>query len=208
MSVPTTDRPRGGRPLDAARDDDIRQAALELLAEQGYDRITVEAVAARARAGKATVYRRWASKADLMVDAINQLKPPVESTPDTGSLIGDLHSLFGVNGLDDNTFRVVCGVTSALSHDPELARAFRDNIVCPRQAVVRAVLERAVDRGEVPPDRDLDLLCTLFPALMLHRIVFVGEPPDPGFVERVIDHVIVPFATAPLSPAEQCEGTL
>src|SRR3954467_7617569 len=87
------DAPRLGRKRDHTRDTEILQAAIDVLAETGYDRMTVDMVAARAKAGKATVYRRWASKAELVVDAVACMKKvDVESTalPDTGTLRGDL----------------------------------------------------------------------------------------------------------------------
>src|SRR5580700_5639700 len=82
----------GGRPLDASRDVALRDATLALLAEIGYDRLTIDAVAARAHSSKATIYRRWSGKAELVVDALHSLKgsPP---TPDTGSLRGDLEAI-------------------------------------------------------------------------------------------------------------------
>ncbi|MGH9122000.1 MAG: helix-turn-helix domain-containing protein, partial [Acidimicrobiales bacterium] len=104
----------GGRPLDPSRDEAICQAALTLLAEVGYDRLTVEAVAARAGAGKATVYRRWASKAALVADALNQIAPP-QHLPDTGSLQGDCEVLCDIiaQAMDQSQIQVTQGLTSA-----------------------------------------------------------------------------------------------
>src|ERR1700734_4422967 len=81
-----------GRHLDASRDAALRDAALELLAEIGYDRLSIDAVAARAKASKMTIYRRWSGKAELVVDALSCLRKPGE-VPDTGSLRGDLQAL-------------------------------------------------------------------------------------------------------------------
>ena len=78
--------------MDASRDGALREAALELLADVGYDRLTLEAVAARARAGKTTIYRRWSGKAELVVDALVSAKGPL-GFPDTGSLAGDLRAV-------------------------------------------------------------------------------------------------------------------
>ena len=207
----TADRARGGRSLDASRDGDILQAALELLVEQGYERVTIEAIATRARAGKATIYRRWNSKADLYIDAVNQLKPPAPAPPDTGSLVGDLRQLFTENLPDDRGFLMVGGVANALQQDPTLAESFRDRFIRPRRALLRTVLERAVKRGEIPAGRDIELVGDVFPALMLQRILFLGERPDREFVTRVLDQVLIPLATAPLSareqPAEQPRAT-
>ena len=83
---------RGGRYLDSSRDLVLRESALALLAEVGYDRLTMDAVAARARAGKTTIYRRWRDKAELVVDSLNSLKG-IPETPDTGSLRRDLRAL-------------------------------------------------------------------------------------------------------------------
>src|SRR5687768_10063074 len=82
--------PQRGRPRDASRDDALRQAALEVMAEVGYRALTMDAVAARARAGKATIYRRWESKLDLVIDTCTQLATQNLAAPDTGSLAGDL----------------------------------------------------------------------------------------------------------------------
>src|SRR5918911_3967499 len=85
--------PRGGRPRDPSRDEVIRAAILRLLAEVGYGSLTMDAVAARAGVGKATIYRRWRTKQDLVVDTISDLTRTEASTPDTGSLEGDLRAL-------------------------------------------------------------------------------------------------------------------
>src|SRR5580700_3381924 len=89
---PTTGALARGRRRDASRDDALRQATIELLAELGYDRLTIDAVAARARAGKATVYRRWANKAELVADALAQ-RHAAMAVPDTGSVRGDFLAL-------------------------------------------------------------------------------------------------------------------
>jgi AcrR family transcriptional regulator len=191
-------RRAGGRSLDATRDVDIRAAVLELLAEVGYDQVTMEAVAARARAGKGTIYRRWPSKADLVVDAINDLKPPPVDLPDTGSLPGDIRALFdgvALSGPDD-AFPLIAGLAAPLVRDPELAAAFREHFVAPRVARLQVMLDRAVGRGEIAPHPDADLLCAVFPAFMLHRTVIEGEPPDPAFVRRIVEDVLIPLATA------------
>lgn len=165
--------------------------------------MTIEAIAAKARAGKATIYRRWNSKADLYIDAVNQLKPPAPAPPDTGSLVGDLRQLFSAGVPDDRGFLMVRSVANALQQDATLAESFRDRFVRPRRALLRTVLERGVKRGEIPAGRDIELVGDVFPALMLQRILFLGKPPDREFVTRVVDQVLIPLATAPLSAYEQ-----
>jgi AcrR family transcriptional regulator len=189
----------GGRPLDLSRDDAIRQAALEVLADVGYDRLTIDAVAARAKAGKATVYRRWAGKAELLVDAVACRAHPTIAAPDTGSLRGDLHAVLDakVAAADRGELREMFGLISALPHNPDLQRAFRARFMS-SEGLLRTAIDRAAARGEVPAGRDLDLLANLLPALSFHRLLLTGELPDPDFARKVIDEVVLPLATAPL----------
>ncbi len=195
-------RRRGGRPLDVSRDDDLRRAALELVAEVGYDRLTIDAVVARAGAGKGTVYRRWSGKAELVVDAVSALRggPRV---PDTGSLRGDLEAITcGIEPISEPfESEVMAGLASALVHDVDLHRSFQDHFIAPRTKVFAAVFSQAVERGEIPPERNLDLLVDLFPALVLRRLLLTGKPPDTAFARLVIDDVILPLATAPAAPS-------
>lgn len=197
-----TDRRTGGRTLDGTRDADIRAAVLELLVEQGYDRVTIEAVAGRARAGKATIYRRWPSKVELVIDAINDLKPTDFELPDTGNLGEDIRAYFEVAavGGPPDAFPLIAGLAPALLHDRELAAAFREHFVGPRLAKLQFLLDRAAARGEVDTRRSADLLCAVFPAFMLHRTVFGGEAPDADYVRRIIEEVLIPLATAPSAP--------
>jgi AcrR family transcriptional regulator len=191
----------GGRPLDASRDVALRDAALELLAEIGYDRLTIDSVAARARASKTTIYRRWSGKAELVVDALNSLKgsPPV---PDTGTLRGDLEAMARAATSTDNRFdaQLMIGLITALARDAELRRVFQERFIDSKMVRFRQVFERAVVRGEVSEDRDLDVLMSLFPALMIHHLLISGEVPDAQFTEQVVNEVILPLATAPTDP--------
>jgi AcrR family transcriptional regulator len=189
--------PSHGRALDARRDVAIREATLDLLAEIGYDRLTMDAVAARAHASKATIYRRWQGKASLVVDALNCSKGQMVD-PDTGSLVGDLDKLsegFASQESDFNA-KVMIGLITALAHDAELRDVVREMMIEPRTRMIRTLFERAIMRGEVPKDRNLDLLVALFPALMIHQILITGELPDADFARHVMSDVILPLATA------------
>src|SRR5215470_9092845 len=150
-------RGRGGRSMDGSRDVVLREAALALLAEVGYDRLTMDAVAARARAGKTTIYRRWPGKAELVVDALNSLKGAPD-IPDTGSLRQDLRALAESITSAESQFgaQVTIGMVNALAHDGELRRVFGEKFIAPRTAGYRTVFERAVARGEMPGGHDLD----------------------------------------------------
>lgn len=184
----------GGRQLDATRDDALRAAALEQLAEIGYDRLTVDRIAAAAGAGKATIYRRWSGKAELVVDALacQKMRYPV---PDTGTLRGDLDVLVqratNLDGPMDT--EVIVGLVSALPHDAELREVFRERFVEPHMATLREIFERAVTRGEIAPVEYLDLVVSIVPALVLHRLLVDGAPPEAAYLEAVIDGVILPL---------------
>jgi AcrR family transcriptional regulator len=191
---------RPGRRRDEARGQEILRAALEGVAALGYDRLTLDDVAARAHAGKATLYRRWPSKAALITDAVMAFH--VELTaPDTGSLRGDLDAILATlqRGADDDArlvMAVCAGLSTAASRDPELAVAFWDHIVGPRRRLLLDVLERGRGRGEVAPDRDLELVADTVLALNLFRFVTRGEVPGPESARRIFDEVVYPLAIA------------
>src|SRR3954463_10749511 len=125
------ERPR----VEGDREQQIFQATLEVLAEVGYDRLTMDAVAARAKASKATLYRRWTNKVSLVIEALQHSKGPTE-LPDTGSLRGDLMGVFcGVGGLvDPDTVARFASVLTAIARDREFAEAFRRDVVGPKVA--------------------------------------------------------------------------
>ena len=191
-------RHRGGRYLDSSRDVVLREAALALLAEVGYDRLTMDAVAARARAAKTTIYRRWPGKAELVVDALNSLKG-VPEVPDTGSLRQDLRALAESITSAESKFgaQMTIGMVNALAHDAGLRRVFGEKFLAPRMAGFREVFERAVARGEMPGGHDLDVLARLFPALALQQLVMSGQLPDARFAAQIMNEVVYPLATAP-----------
>lgn len=172
-------------------------AALKLLGEIGYDRLTVDKIAASAGAGKATIYRRWSGKAELVVDALSR-KKAVESAANTGSLRGDLHALACRADAADRQLDtpVMIGLVSALPHDKELRDAFRERLIEPHVATLLDVFQRAQIRGEIAPGGDLHLVISLLPALVLHRLLIEGTAPDQAFIEQIIDDVILPLVYA------------
>lgn len=192
----TTPRPR----IEGDREDEILDATLHLLLEVGYDRLTMDAVARRARASKATLYRRWESKPSLVVDAMVRAKQaPIISEHDTGSLRGDLVSTFcGSHGMAHSEATGLLGsVITALSSDPEFAQRFRAEFIEPKVAVSQAIYARAAERGEILPDLDLDIIAPALAGILLHRSFVLGLIPDDADVERVIDHVILPAVGHP-----------
>jgi AcrR family transcriptional regulator len=194
-------RGHGGRSRDASRDDALRRAALDLVTEIGYDRMTMDAVAARAGAGKATVYRRWPNKAELVGDALAHENVDGEA-PDTGSLRGDLAALGGYlfSGQDPlYKARLIAGMASALLADAELRRAFETHTP-PTERAVATIVDRALARGEITAPPDPAMIAAILPALGLHRLIFTGDGPDPDYAAAVIDNVLLPALLSSSAP--------
>jgi len=189
-------RPR----VEGDREVQILEAALDVLGDVGFDRLTMDAVALRAKASKATLYRRWNGKVSLVIDALHQghqhEQPPEDV--DTGSLRGDLVATFcGTGGLTDKPEVDSFGaILTAIATDPEFAEAFRRDVLAPKLARSRVLFERAQERGEIGPGVDIDLLAPALAGIVLHRFFLVGEPPTRDLVTSVIDQIILPAATA------------
>src|SRR4051794_29482448 len=151
-------------------------------------RLTMDAVATRAKASKATLYRRWSNKVSLVIEALQHSKGPAD-VPDTGSLRGDLMGVFcGMGGLvDPSTVATFASVLTAISRDADFAEAFRREVVGPRIALSQQVWERARARGEVRDGVDLSLLEPALAGIVLHRVFVMGEQPDADLITRVID---------------------
>jgi AcrR family transcriptional regulator len=186
----------GSRPrVEGDREDEILEATLELLLDVGYDRLTLDAVARRARASKATLYRRWDDKPSLVVDAMVRAKhaPHVESH-DTGTLRGDLVTTFcGAHGMGRNEATGMLGsVITALSSDPEFARRFREAFIAPKVQISHDIYRRAIERGEIGADVDIEVIAPALAGILLHRSFVMGVVPDDATVMRVIDNVILP----------------
>ena len=200
------DQARLGRKRDHTRDPEILAAALDVLAEVGYEGMTVDMVAARAKAGKATLYRRWPSKAELVIDAVACMKGGTyapDTLPDTGTLRGDLIAMIKPHSIEDGErkLRVMAGVVSMLSRDPQLAAAVSQAITEPRVVVNRLLLQRAVDRGEVRADADIDTIAHIAPSMTAYRVLVERKPVDREFLVATIDGAALPaLGLAPTPP--------
>lgn len=196
--IETGTRPR----VEGERELQILDATLEVLDEVGYDLLTMDAVATRAKASKATLYRRWKGKPELVVAAIMAHKgEPV--VPDTGSLRGDLLAAYcGSGGLNDPlTQSVLSAVVTAMVRDPEFAEVYRRDFIGPKVASSRAIYERARERGEVHPDTDLSVLAPALAGIVLHRAFLLGDDVTPELLGRVLDEVVLPAALhGPIRP--------
>ncbi len=194
-------RPR----IEGDREQEIFDATLAILGEVGFDMVTMDAVAARAKASKATLYRRWPNKASLVIAALKDEKGTHE-LPDTGTLRGDLVGTFcGAGGLDDaETVASFTSVVTAITRDSEFADIFRAEVIEPKLEESRIIWERAKARGEVRDDLDLTLIETAAAGILLHRVFVLGETVDRELITRVIDQIILPAAgvTSPTSTHE------
>jgi AcrR family transcriptional regulator len=198
MSAVHTDivvsRPR----VEGDREQEILDATLQVLGDVGYDRLTMDAVATRAKASKATLYRRWNGKVSLVIDALLSVKSTPD-LPDTGTLRGDLIASFcGMGGLtDEQSVATFASVITAIHRDQDFAAAFRREVIGPKSQLARTVFERARDRGELAEGVDIDLIAPALAGIVLHRMYVMGEMPDEALITRVIDQIILPAATGP-----------
>jgi AcrR family transcriptional regulator len=193
----TDDAPRLGRKRDPSRDADILDAALEVLAEAGYVGMTMDMVAERAKAGKATVYRRWPSKAELVLEAVASLKKSavnLAALPDTGSLRGDLLALFKPQPLEEGqrTLKVMAGLASMISADEKFAEAVTDIMVTPWAEAHLALMKRAAARKEIPNDADLETLSRVTASMAGFRTLIERKPFTREFLVSMVDAVVLP----------------
>ena len=169
-----------------------------MLADVGYDRLTMDAVANRAKASKATLYRRWTNKVSLVIEALQHTKAPPEPA-DTGSLRGDLQDAFcGMGGLadPDRQWPGSRSVLTAIARDADFAEAFRTRGDRPQDRRLPADLASAP--GSAASSATTSTSTLLEPALagiILHRVFLMGEQPDADLITRVIDQIILPAAT-------------
>ena len=193
---------RGGRPRDPSRDSVIRAAILRLLAEVGYGALTMDAVAAEAGVGKATIYRRWRTKEDLVVDTISDLHRGEALPPDTGSLEGDLRSLLHslVAVITSETGSATLSLLSTVPHHPALAQAFREGPLGVWRNAFADVWARAEQRGEVRAGMAGSTLAETTTALLVQRWLLTGRTVDNAYADEVLEQVVLPLLRATAAP--------
>ncbi len=201
MAAMTTDvtRPsRGGRPRDPSRDGVIRAAILRLLADVGYGALTMDAVASEAGVGKATIYRRWRTKQDLVVDTISDLNRDEAAPPDTGSLEGDLRAMMRqmVTMISGPTGAATLSLLSTMPHHPALAEAFRTGPLAVWRQAFEQIWQRAEERGETGPGLAGSLAAESTSALLVQRWLLTGGEVDEAYADSVLDAVVLPAVRA------------
>ena len=194
MTEQSSTRPR----VEGAREYEILEAVVDVLLEVGYDKLTFDLVAAKAHASKATLYRRWSGKGDLVMDAVVRSKSchvTRSPLPDTGSLDGDLRAMRARK--DVRTSRaadVIAAVAPALSRDETLRAAFTTHFAQPKIDLYAELIARAAARGEIDASADLEILSHVLPALAAHHTLVFGEAPSHEYMNRVVEHVLLPAA--------------
>ncbi|HEV2256029.1 MAG TPA: TetR/AcrR family transcriptional regulator [Streptosporangiaceae bacterium] len=181
-----------GRPRDPGVDAAIRAATLELLAEGGYARLTMDQVAARARVSKSSLYLRWPNKVALVADALQHRARAVPGVPDTGSLPGDMRVfLTGLLRSRGEASRTLAAVSGEIATNPELRQAWHRGLAGMLTGCLRQIIDRAVTRGELPTDSDVELLAGLpLSLLQTWRLEHHGQPDD-----AVVDRIVRQFYT-------------
>ena len=169
-----TNKKQPGRPRSVQSHQAMLRSTLELLAEVGYDAVSIEAIAARAGVGKSTIYRRYTCKEELIADAIENIREDV-TIPDTNNLWGDIDALIQsaaqitLNPVGRQTVAMI--VSSASSH-PEFAQIYWTKYLQPRRQAFSVVLERAKARNEIPADLDPGLIFDIMSGIMLYSLIF------------------------------------
>ncbi|TFV85975.1 TetR/AcrR family transcriptional regulator [Blastococcus sp. CT_GayMR16] len=189
---------RGGRPRDPSRDGVIRAAILRLLADVGYGALTMDAVASEAGVGKATIYRRWRTKQDLVVDTISDLNRAEATPEDTGSLEGDLRAILRslVAVITGPTGAATLSLLSTVPHQPALAQAFRNGPLGVWRHAFDQIWARAEGRGEIGPGIAGSVLAETTSALLVQRWLLTGDTVDEAYADEVLETVILPLVRA------------
>ena len=175
------------------REAELLAVTLELLQEHGYDRLTLDAVATTARASKATIYRRWPTKAELVLAAFVEGTRQVAVDPDTGTLRGDLlklgESICAHVSTHASTIRAVL---VEVSRSAELDAMMQEQFLDQRRALMSHVLNQAVDRGEIEASAITDDLWDVLPGYLIYRSVLTGRAPSRRTIQDLVDNLLIP----------------
>lgn len=178
------------------REAELLAVTLQLLQEHGYDRLSLDVVASTARASKATLYRRWPTKAELVLAAFVEGTRQVAVDPDTGKLRGDLLRIGEQIRAHVSTHAsTIRAVLMEISRSANLAAMLQEQFLAQRKALMRRVLARAVDRGEIEASAITDDLWDLLPGYLIFRSVLTGRAASRRTVQHLVDNVIIPSLT-------------
>jgi AcrR family transcriptional regulator len=194
-----------GRPRSEEAHRAILAAVVELLPEQGLQGLTIEAVAARAGVGKTTIYRRWKTKNELIVEAIEQLRPP-GAAPDTGSVAGDLSAMVALQRerLESTQLpRIVPRVLGEAMEDPELHAEIIARAVLPIRGMLAQIVERGIERGELREDLDVEAVVDVLHAVPVYKLLMSGGAMESiaAIPERVMPLLLRGVSSSSAAPA-------
>jgi AcrR family transcriptional regulator len=178
----------------------ITEAVLDELAEHGYGRLAMEVVAKRAGVGKSALYRRWASKEEMVLAVLADFSVPLADVPDTGSLAGDVRAFVAaVHGwLTHPRFsRILPDLVAESARSPALAAAGQAAIGERRRAYLITALRRAIDRGELAADLDLEMAADLLAAPIYWRLTVRGSTAEPGYLDTLTEFVLRALGARP-----------
>ncbi|GIE30651.1 TetR family transcriptional regulator [Actinoplanes italicus] len=180
--------------LDPAREQAILEAIRELLTEVGYDRMSIDEVARRARASKATIYRRWSGKPDMVAAALHGMMIDHPPLPDTGTLRGDLiGAMNAFCRVYERKQPIVLSLLAAIRSDPSLGRVLHEHVLESGVTDATAVFQRAVARGDLTAAPNVGAVVEVGKALLWHRLLLSGEPLDEAWVIHIVDDILRPL---------------
>lgn len=187
-----------GRPLDPTRNQVIIETTLDLLAQVGYDALTMEAIAQKAKVGKATIYRRWPQKLELVIEAVSSISPfesLLEKVRRSQDLRGQLIELLCLCAQEEHEVyqQAMTAIGSALPHNQDLEQALHNNFYQKIRAAISAIVEPFLLPDHILEAERLDLLADVGPALLIYRSFLVRKPFDLSYIERIVDHLILPM---------------
>ncbi|WP_431902822.1 TetR/AcrR family transcriptional regulator [Nonomuraea sp. bgisy101] len=180
----------------------ILDAALQLCAELGYGRLTIEAIAARAGVSKKTIYRWWSSKGAVVLEAVDDAANLVADHVDTGHLAADLHAQLSavIQLLSPPNNSAITGLIAEALHDDELAHDLRERVIRPRITAFNERMRKAQLDGQLAPDADLDVALDLFYGPIYHRLVFHLGMPDAEQLHTLVAHALRAFSPPGSTP--------
>ncbi|MCO5972789.1 TetR/AcrR family transcriptional regulator [Actinoallomurus soli] len=198
--MPRKREPAGAAVLQESVTSAITTALFDELAETGYARTSVDAVARRAGVGKAAVYRRWPSKQAMLLDLLETaVRRNVPEVPDSGSLAGDVRGFLDVivaQVADPRIKRIALDMAAETTRSPDLGAALRETVAGPRRAAAATVLSRGVERGELPADIDRELGLDLLISPLLGRLLLIGGPVDDAYLTRLTTVIVAGLTSA------------
>lgn len=181
-----------GRPRSEEVRQRILEAAYELMGEVGFNELTIEAIAIRAKVGKPTIYRRWPNKSRLVMDAFFAATNPELNFPDTGSAREDIRQQMKqlVTVMVSSRGQMIAMLIGGGQTDPELIEAFRENWLTPRRRAGGQVIRKGMERGELKANIDIDVMIDALYSPLFYRLLLKHAPLTEPFVDALVDAVM------------------